>query len=430
MAESCDPKEKECQEKQAVAWPSKSAEVEVIGPNKKSKTVDPFTGEEITEEYSPIRVTYTYENASGKEITKSEKGWIEASFVRLKQEAPTKRKPEPKSNDPLISLNAPKAPPETRAKECDPEPPPIKKSDKNDLSKLKRAIEVHAYDAQVELLMEKVGKCIKAKPELFSSSGIANYDLFVLPEIKAEPVPRIEKMVDISTNSTPKIVSVPMTRDDLINIDAVARTLYAEVAVCFKKGLQHPLAVSRVIDNRNTLSNPKNNSQAEIKRAKMYEESYAREKHAPGTPILTKIVTSPSQFNVWMGTHKKEKKDKTFEVIPNPALGNALCPLPEKYKKIEEHSKKKTIPYQVSVWKNSVRIATELVLHNHAFKDRFPKPKTKKEERESMTSNHVFYTSHMTDFYNYKRVYPKIEGYSLDPKGCVQIWKDPKIEVN
>ena len=131
-----------------------------------------------------------------------------------------------------------------------------------------------------------------------------------------------------------------------------------------------------------------------------------------------------------MGTHKKEKKDKTFEVIPNPALKNALCPLPEKYRNLEEAPKKKSIPYQVSVWKNSVRIATELVLHNHAFKDRFPKPKNKKEEKEMMQSNHVFYTSHMGKFYNYKRVHPKIEGYSLHRSGCVQIWKDPDIKAN
>lgn len=401
----------ECAKVKALAWPDKSAEVWIRGEKEKAKTIDPYTGDEVIEEYYLVDVKYKRKDSSGQEQEGGGRGWIEASFVKFKEKE--KEKNPQVEDQPLVSIDLPQPLP----------PPPKKSKDCNDniqdnldpspLSEIKPLLKKEELEMQVEKLMEKVGQCVQFDKDKAVSSGKLNYDLFILPKLKKEKLPQIEKMVGHST--------FPMDHDDLISIDAIARTLFGEVARCFKKGLQHPLAVSKIIDNRYVSTFSKNESKKEKKRAKAARDLFMPEekKQDKDLPRLAKIVTSPSQFNVWMSTHM----NKEGEIITNPALTHALCPVSEKWRQSDKYKKGNLIPHEVSVWKNAVRIATEIVLHKHAFNDRFPEQKNGAKPARTMGNDIFNYTSYTEKFYDYKPVQAQVEGHNLDKEGCVKLWK-------
>ena len=92
-----------------------------------------------------------------------------------------------------------------------------------------RALGNHAVVDYADQLDQIVGECAidnPQKPKLKSGNA---YDAHVLPKLKNKPLPNI-------TNE----FGTPITRADLINIDALARTMYGEMANCYKHGLQYP----------------------------------------------------------------------------------------------------------------------------------------------------------------------------------------------
>ncbi|MEK6773432.1 MAG: hypothetical protein AABY64_05800 [Bdellovibrionota bacterium] len=360
----------------ALAWPDNKSKIFVIGEIETASVVDPYSGERVTEEYYPVEVTYTREDAGGKEFKIAvKKAWVEASFLHFNEE---EEKKDPFYKAELIKT--PVTPPNLRdgplSEECRPliskkglcHLPEVTQKVTEEVNKNREKNKKITYET--DLIMESVGACVEKKPIEGKSSSHVNYDLFALDLIKKAPVPEIQRE---DTEF--------MTRNDLINIDALARTLYGEVASCFKKGLNHPMAVARIAINR----------------ANTDQSAYITGRHKTGKPTLAKMLTSDTQFNTWSDEHIDEK---TKLPRSNPALENALCP----------QSKD-------AVWKNAVRIATEAVLYPKKF-----------EERTAAVGDNVKnFTSRMDFSERYKKfkeVKPKIEGRAL-AKECVRLWEIP-----
>ncbi len=376
----------------ALAWPDNKSEIIVIGEKETASVIDPYSGERVTEEYYPVKVTYDRKDVDGKKFTIAvKKAWIEASFLHFNEEE--KKEPFYEAEPITELMNVPHQ--HSRdgmiSKECR---PLISKEDLCHLpevtQELTKEVNKHREENkkitdETDLIMESVGACVKPEQKTKDTPNYVNYDLFALDSIKNVPVPKIKRGDERY-----------MDRNDLINIDALARTLYGEVASCFKKGLNHPMAVAKIAINR----------------ANNYQSGYINGNHRDGKPDLARILTSDTQFNTWSNKHENAKTKKSRD---NPALINALCPPSKEYK---EAIDRKKLQNKVAVWKNAVRIATEAVLYPKKFEKRTTK----------VTSNVKNFTSYMDFSKRYKKfkeVKPLIEGRPLDKDQCVRLWEIP-----
>lgn len=389
------PSEK-CKGAKVVASPDNESSVEILGKKEKVSVEDPFSpGEKITQEYYHVRIIYDrLDPETGKWQHVDEVGWLESGFVRPKENV----------NQPLPVEIPKKSPPQQTKKTCGPS---LVNEDIIDTGKV---IDVTAFDLQVDALMEKVGTCIKQNPKNADQRYKVNYERYVLPVMQNQEVPPLTKIVGGQT--------MLMDQKDLINIDTLARTLYGEVASCFDKGLQHPIAVTEVALNRYNAMLPIPDDKESKKQARDFKQKFLPTKgRAPGMPLITELLTDPKQFNNWM-TYKtvKNKKTKKKVLVPNPALKQTLCPPVEEYKKIKQ-GKQKYMSYNLNAWQNAVRIATEAVLNKRKFDERTS------EVPDSIT----YFTSYRKEFHGFEQGYPEIEGNSLDEDGCVQVWHDPVL---
>lgn len=182
--------------------------------------------------------------------------------------------------------------------------------------------------------------------------------------------------------------SSSFSRAELIQVDSLARTIYAEMQGCYRYGLHYPMAVARIILNR----------------AEATEKSEAREKqfikgqHSKDKPNVAKVATSPSQFKVW------EAGNNTH---------HALCP--PSSKDIFWKKGAKPTAEDLAIWENSLRIAIEAIKY----------PKTFKERTGGDDFNILFYTSGTEKFYDFTRVDKIIQERDFK-KECLRFWVEPK----
>lgn len=207
------------------------------------------------------------------------------------------------------------------------------------------------------------------------------FDSYIYARLKKQKIPLL-------VNEQMK----PMTTDDLLNIDALARTIYGEMGKCFRKGLHYPIAAALVAVNRND-NKP---------RFREWTTTYVKRKVA-SLPRLTKIVTTPEKFNNW----KAYQGGKV-----NGPLHHSLCPARTVNKPFWKSTK--ASQGEVDIWKNAVRIATEAVMFPSRFKARAPAMK-----------NINFYTSGMGQYQDYLQVFPFVNGRPLENFDCIEIWKEP-----
>lgn len=252
-------------------------------------------------------------------------------------------------------------------------PAAVGKTKKTNSNSLKAATQI--YDL--------VGECpLKDATVLPANLPKENvFDSLVYNKLKKQKVPLL-------VNEQMK----PMTADDLVNIDALARTIYGEMGKCFRKGLQYPIAAALVAVNRNDNKN------------RFREWTLTRVKRKVASlPPLTKIVTTPEKFNVW----KVSEGGK-----PNGPLHHSLCPARIVNKPFWKA--KRASQAEVDIWKNAVRIATEAVMFPSRFKARSPAMR-----------NINFYTSGMGQYQNYMQVFPFVNDRPLEHFECIEMWKEP-----
>lgn len=347
---------------QAVGWPDNKSRIKLTGPKRIVPTPDIYTGEAKREEYYPIEFSYERIGRDGRRYMQSGKGWIDAASIRLKKVAPVYSTAAPERSGGL---------------ECSPDAgTDDAKFGAERGSKLTAPLQNLAILSTADAIHASVGMCVTKNPsDLARLSNTGNhYDNRVLPEMRRARVP-----------AAVREDGKRMTREDLIAIDALARTLYSELGSCFKHGLQYPMAVAKVAVNR---------ANATARHAE-----FIKPPHANGKSPLAKVVTSASQFNVWFGQHDGKQ---------NGPLRQALCPPRDAKETFWAGFKPPKM--ELDIWRNAVRISTEAVLFPNKF------------NRRTSGVSGMHYTAGLSSFYRMRIVSTSIEGRPISRQSCVQLW--------
>ncbi len=360
----------------AVGWPDRDSTLRVVGPSKKFKSRDPLTDELILEEYSEIEFNYRRKGADGKMYSQKGIGYIESFYL---------------SKKPTSGFYSAK---NSKKEDC----PPGKNSQsqlkdiETKFKDLTKSVENLSIAQKADALSARVGFCPLKPPTQFPSDLPQGsvYDALIVPQLMSEKPPAIRDEA-----------GQPITKKDVVAIDALARTMYGEMARCYRKGLQYPMAVARIAVNR-----------AETKRR---HQEFIKPPQKDDKPDLAKVTTSASQFSMWRKTKGLPGSKK-----PNEPLHQALCPPIQKNKPFWKSQQAPAM--ESDIWKNTVRIATEAVLHPIQFKKR------------TAQIDGFFYTSDLAHlktsekvkpfFRKMNREYPSIEGKELSDGKCVEVWKE------
>lgn len=406
---STDPR-KRCR---SVGWPTAFSRLyQVNEPPRKITVVDEFTGETVEKEFVKVKFCYygTYnrvddfevdENGKLKVIPKDKyllqngEGYIDSDWLKPAETTPVYGRKEAK----------PPAPPPAPKPKSEPCPP------ENETEKLKdaaRGIEEKAlsdleqFRNLADRLSKIVGQCSPMKPDDLAKlpNGTNIYDRAVLPML-AEPggspgQPRLlpgiaERLKDLKTANGKQI-----TGKQLIEIDSLARAMFAEMGVCFKQGLQYPMAVAKSILNR----------AEDFESLPSYGRQFVTGHHDSRKPAVAKVSTSPTQYSFWLT--KIGGRKNTI------SLRHGVCPVsPEEKSKGPAKS-----PYE-NMWRDSVRIATEAVLYPKSFAGR-----TRDMKYRHYTSNMV---PHWAKNGKMRRVTGlKIDGRPVDSGRCMMVWDDQR----
>ena len=350
-------------------WPNRDADIKIIDPAVVKKVVDPFSGQKVEEFFYRVDFKYTTTSSAGTKYIKEDTGYLPETVLTAKKYTPFYSKT-------LKELQS-----DIDNEVCPPTKNTVIKKPK-EITELSKALNSKKFIAESTTIYESIGQCVIGNPTKaptrFPAGNI--FDSMVIPEINSS------QKLDIYREDKEQV-----NTDDLINIDALARTLYGEMGGCFRNGLQYPMAVARIIVNRSE--------------AKTKHGLFIKSTHVDGKPTLAKVATTPSQFNNWMKTDNENDL--------NGPLHHSLCPPKEVNKpfwKAQKASKE-----DVEVWNNAVRIATEAIIYPKKFK-----------ERTSDLDGIYFYTSDMGKFYNSKLItHKKINDRPIDSTRCIELWTEP-----
>ncbi len=314
-----------------------------------------------------IKVQYE-ETIEGR--TNKKEGWVPADSLSAKELAPLYRhEKKPVVKDSIAAKKDPDCPPKTPGK-----------TNEQQISKITGQAEAYAIalEKKFDEVFPLVGQCLMTKPnEQLNFKEKLTYDEKILPAVKAAAAK--------SKNPTPQ---------QIIEIDAVARTLYAEMAGCYKKGLQYPMAVARIILNRKTYAERKNNG------------LFIRLDSPHDSAKLTgaRAATEPSQFSTWL----REINNKA-----NPSLKHVMCP--PSGKKDFYWKNNQVTEQEKSIWEQSVKIATEMTIYPEELIKRTP----------GLDNVHYFTSGGARIKGIDQKIQTSIEGRPLNLSSCINVFKNP-----
>jgi len=287
-----------------------------------------------------------------------------------------------------------------------------------------------SIDKTAAKISNLVGQCVLDPPNKAPTNvkGDIVYDEKVLPAVMTQFTAAHD-------------LNIPgLNAQKLVEIDAMARTIFAEMASCIPIGSQYSMAVARVIRNRELAMVKNPNASKEF--------IYQKDQHWPGKNDVTRAASSPVQFSAWnkdvidfdaLAAAREDKvkqlrrggmssakatKQAAEDIKPDAAtkayykfnesgLLHTLCP-PSHPKKpyYDGHPPSKSLH---EIWKNTVKVAVEAVLYPESF------------NKKTDSMKEVFhYTSGRKKFYNYEQVRPSIQGRPINSDRCLNLWVKPK----
>jgi hypothetical protein len=383
-----------------VGWPDADSKIKRV-PGSKVREVevrDPATGTTQRLPYIEVEFQYTREvkkaNGQIEMVEQKGRGWIEASTLRSEPLQAIYRKPQKKRAE---------SSPQTSSKNITPGQSCNQKGQQSHKNfeildqvtqKIGQGDPIAQLDTSVKLLKPLIGKCPLIPPNRKRADAWRGRNIYDSEVLKHFDNMDTKHMPKIPKETGPGQFS-HATREDLINIDTLARTLYAEMNECFKHGLQYPMAVAKVALNR-----------AQLVDEGKAPASYVNDKRQVSQkPSLAKVLTAPWQFSVWNPSGAANPNDKTALM--------ALCPTRDNSK--TNWKGHQAGPDDLYAWEKSLQIATEAVLYPHNF------------NRKTRDVTQFYYTSKRTGFLNqdYKRPNPppKIEGRVVDSFQCMYLWE-------
>lgn len=263
-------------------------------------------------------------------------------------------------------------------------------------------------DQVAKSLSQVVGKCaivppLTSIPQSWKDNSI--YDQAVLKRGQLKNLSASQESAINSQLSNGRKIS----RDDLINIDVVARSIYGEMANCFDKGLQYPMAIAKVALNRSDFIDehvkscePKNSEGPRINDPFGVFATRGDE----GRPTLSRVLTAKDQFSVWNPTYSGKVNHSLDQVLcPPSGIGN------DGYWKRTKAGGIVQIPnFEKKIWEQTLKIATEAVLFRESF------------QQKTKNVSEFFYTSGIPSFMGLSRVTKSVSGKKISNGNCVNLF--------
>lgn len=370
---------------EAVGWPSRDAKIKVISPPVEATVFDPYSEENVVEKY--VKVEFDYERVGADGVLHHQKGegYIELSYLSRSVLNPfygnqSQRISRQQAEGKIVDCTE-----ENRQK-----PNNKEKKDQLNASAILDSVKGTSIVQKADQLSGLIGFCPlkpptkKPDPKDLSKKNENVYDHYILSKLKQVKPPKGLLTED----------GRQMTQAQLVEIDAMARTLYGEMAKCFKHGLHYPMAVAKMIKNR---------SENLQRRAE-----FIRPPHQNDKPLVSKVATTPTHFSMWLNEINGKR---------NNSLHHGLCP-PQKAGEGFWGSKAAS-KQENDIWTNALRIATEAVLHPKAF------------DQKTKEVQGFHYTSGMADKKNswmkkMTQVNPTILGRKIEKDACLEAWIDKK----
>ena len=370
----CDP------EHDPIAWPDKNSKVELV----LDKSGKPITShvDGIKGEWFKIKASY---ERDGK--VKDVEGWIEGSYLNIPKPKP-KPKLKPKKENPV----------------CDDKSPGPEKSGHDILDKANEAHQSE-IDKIADKISSKVGQCVIAdalpltKPKNDWTAERPIYDQAILPSIKKQSG-LVEGGKTIVTNN------------QLIEIDMLARTMYAEMAMCGHNHPEYLDIVARVVVNRADFDE---NYRSEKKSPSEFsdESRHFDLKHRDGETPLMGVLTSSRKFNPWDMYLKKG-------IFNQSGVSQALCPpsSDQIYWGSSARKKGDRVPsYERTVWNKILKVATEAILFQDHFKNR-----TRDLSDILLFQTQIYKKQNMSKFQDRPQVFRKVDGEKINNNYCAAIY--------
>ena len=367
---------------EGVAWPDNSATVEITGKPTKVWMQDPYSKKWQNVEYYPVQVNYprlfqcptsAYKDKSGNpnlglcqrvfgnsennymDVVNKE-GWIDGDTLAEKRHTPLFK--------------------ETKKPDCEPTSPMPKNKELTHTAQVIQKAQTANWEVAAQKLSKIAGKCEWTDSQKSPPQPPNPFDQLVLKDLQKQSVP--QGIVDENNR--------PLTKAQMIEITALARTLYGEMANCFKSGLHHAIAVAKIAINRK--NTPQRN------------EEWIRGDHVESKTDFSKLLTSPSQFNCWKPTLSSEV---------NGGFQLAMCPPSDPQQKFWNGARPPES--EIGHWDSAMKIAAMAVLNPSGF------------SQSTSNLNELFYTSGDETIPGLtKETHPTIAGRKLK-YNCVRTWK-------
>lgn len=238
-------------------------------------------------------------------------------------------------------------------------------------------------EQQLESILKYVGECHETK-----TTG--DYHSTIVNGVAKKKVPLMYKEMKQEDGS---VQVVHANRADWVAIDVLARTLYGEMASCFRKGQQYPESVAKVVLNRVDFKN------AKPAPGKRFIDPKSKTEHRND---ITNAVFKDYQFSVW------NREDAARRM--------AMCPPSSADKNFWKGSKPDEV--EQKIWKEAVRIASKAVLQGESFRK-----KNKDLKALYYTSNFELPKQHYKPITN-----ASIGGKKIPMSRCVQLWTEKKLK--
>lgn len=390
----------------AKAWPDSQSTVRLLHTNgqpiARTLELENYYGEKENRTYYQVEVDYGVRGSDGTTRYNTSRVWVEEKYL-IDHSRPSDTEVEKASAALEGRLNPQKDTcPDGISSGASSRDERRNTQALQDISEHLQSTELQREKQIANLIGSHVGHCgfnppLEQNPGWNLDSTI--YDQAVLPKINSQGLPQ---------DQLQRLVGRRVTRDDLINIDVLARTIYSEMGKCFENGVEYPMAIAKVALNRADFLERNGFSSCWSKGRNFQDPFNVSDTTGGGNrPTLSRVLTAKDQFSVW------NPRDKgTFN---KAGLQQALCPPASHqnyyWKTTSNGHRARTPPFEREIWAKTLEISIQAVLFPERFKER------------TRGVPDFFYTSRLQEQGGRQRVVRQIGHRQLASQGCLNLFR-------
>lgn len=391
----------------AKAWPDNQSTVRLVQKKgqiqKRTVQLENYYGETESRTYYQVEVDYGVRGSDGITRYNTSRVWVEEKYL-IDESQPS----DAESERALAILEGRLDP--TKKENC-PESgvqrPSSRSETRNNLpiQALARNLEStqNSRESQIaNLISPHIGHCGFSPPLTQNPGWDLNstiYDQAVLPKLNANALPQAQ---------LEQLAGRRVTREDLINIDVLARTIYAEMGSCFDNGIEYPMAIAKVALNRADFLE-QNGFSSCWANGRNFQDPFnvSTTNGGRSRPTLSRVLTADNQFSVW--------NPRIGGQFNKSGLQQALCPPASHqnyyWKATAAGARVQTPAFEREIWNKTIQIAVEAVLFPERFRER------------TAGVPDFFYTSGILKQSSRERVIRQIGNRQLASQSCLNLFR-------